>query len=521
MSNTLLIEKVLAKLKEWAVDTHQKIDSGGIYVFGSVIRRGGVQFDNRSDIDLVIQIPAQMKTSSERVEWMENLHEQKQSLELALMSLLKRTDASEAICSVVVVSELDIEANVHKDGAIGFFSENIFLDLLTDVAHNGLPTVRKETKLQRLIIECLKFTQKKRNIFLAVSPNGTEKLSNFEGPDPIPKDIMRYAAMARQLEKPSTIHGAETDIQRGLDYLTHHLYEFEMVNEAYQKLHDVVSVRRGARGESNSISPLQQLLLTDIIVGAAIEAHDKELAAQVVARRNKDFSLPSFKGNDSTIFFSDRFSRAFPGVRGVSWFEDPAEIRERMNRLLKEPLKFEEATPIWWWRNSNLQIEKFIDLGNGHYVMNVDELNIRKIAAVQSDPYYRSFVYVEVASMKPTGLYQSSPDQVSASKKAEEVFGYNWEEYGLVDGVHMVTRAEYDDGAAKIEGEIQDITGRAELRSRYLTPYNFLIAPHGSPINNQRFDSILEDFLNKILSGEATIEQLIQVVNKLPKRNDR
>lgn len=519
MSNNQLTEKVLAKLKEWAKNTHQEIGSDGIYVFGSLIRRGGVQFEDRSDIDLLIQIPAAEITPWGRSEWIAKLHNHKQALELDLMRLLTRTDASEAISSVVVVTGLDIEANVHKDGAIGFFSENLFLDLLSGTEHNGLPAVSKGSQPKRLVVECLKFSQKKRNIFLAVSPNGSEKTSDFDEVDPLPKDIMRYAAMARQLEKPSTISGADTDTQRGLDYLTHHLYEFETVNEVYQTLHNTVSVRRGARGLSTKVSSIQQLLLTEIVVDAAMRVHFEEIAAQASAKESVTSALPSFNGNDSAVFFSNRFAQAFPGIRGVEWFDDPAEIRARMSRLLKEPLQFKEATPIWWWRNANLQIEKFVDLGNGEYLMNTDELRISKIAAVHGGQYYRAFVYVEVAPMEPTGLYPNTPRRILENKTKEDVFGYHWEEYGLVDGVHMVTRAAYDDGAAKIDGEIQEISGRSELRCRYVTPYNFVIAAHDSPINNPQFDRVLENFLNRILSGEATVEELADAAKKLPKRN--
>lgn len=519
MSNNQLTDKVLAKLKEWANATHQAIDSGGIYVFGSLIRRGGVQFDDRSDIDLLIQIPVGKLTPWERVEWLVKLHNHKQTLELDLMRLLARTDASEAISSVVVVTGLDIEANVHKDGAIGFFSENLFLDLVSGAEHNGLPAAGKNSQSPRLVVECLKFAQKKRNVFLAVSPNGSEKISDFDEADPLPKDIMRYAAMARQLEKPSAIPGADTDTQRGLDYLTHHLYEFETVNEEYQALHNAVSVRRGARGIATKVSPMQQLLLTEIVVDAAMRVHSEEIAAQSLSNESKDSSLPSFRGNDSAVFFSERFAQAFPGIRGIEWFDDPVEIRARMSRLLKEPLEFKETTPIWWWRNSNLQIEKFVDLGNGDYLMNTDELRISKIAAVHGGQYYRAFVYVEVVPMEPTGLYPNTPARILLSKTKEDAFGYYWEEYGLVDGVHMVTRAEYDDGAAKIDGEIQEISGRSELRCRYVTPYNFVIAAHDSPINNPQFDHTLEELLNGILAGETTVEQLAEAAKKLPKRN--
>lgn len=520
MSNGQITSNVLENLKAWAQSTHAKIGTNGIFVFGSLIQRDGVQFDNRSDVDLLIQIPEEKITPLERLTWIEELRLCKMELEIALMQLLKRANASEVISSIVVVTKLDIEANVHKDGAVGFFSENAFRNLLDDVEYHGLPKVGAIEQPDRLVIECLKFAQKKRNVFLAVSPNGTDLSRDFNETDPLPKDIMRFAAMARQLARPSTIPGAEIDTQRGLDYLTHFLYEFETSNEKYQALHNTVSVRRGARGIAECISPIQQLLLSEIIVDSAIRFNADALASRLRSKMISESLLPSIKGVESTVFFSDRFAHAFPGSRNIQWFDDGEEIRVRMNRLLKEPLQFAETTPIWWWRNGNLDISSFHDLGNGEYIMNSDELKITKIAAVHSGQYYRAFVYVEVAAMEPTGLYPSTVSRIVESKLEGDAFGYYWEEYGLVDGRHLITRAEYDDGAAKINGELQDIHGRNVLRCRYVTPYNFVIAAHGSPINNSNFDQTLEVILRGMLSGDATIEELVNAVGKLPK-NER
>lgn len=216
----------------------------------------------------------------------------------------------------------------------------------------------------------------------------------------------------------------------------------------------------------------------------------------------------------STEFFARRFARAFPGVRTIQWFDDSAAIRTRLLRLLESPLTFDHATPIWWWRDGNLHIEEFSIQANGHYLMDVTELDIRRIAAVPGRGYWQSFVYVEAAALPPSGAYKPNPE---SSIRTIETFGYDYEEYGLVDGKHVVTRGEYDDGAATIDGELQDIHGRAELRARYLTPYNFLIAPNGSPINNPAFDQTLANRLDSILKTGSGLENLAAEIWKLPR----
>jgi hypothetical protein len=112
-------------------------------------------------------------------------------------------------------------------------------------------------------------------------------------------------------------------------------------------------------------------------------------------------------------------------------------------------------------------------------------------------------------------MYPRSEEQRAAGVPE---WGYHYEEYGLVDGSHKVSRPEYDDGAAVIEGEIRDTAGRQELRIRYTTPYNFLIAPHGSPINNKDFDHTLERLLNDVLTTGEGLEDLAKEVLRLPRR---
>ena len=83
----------------------------------------------------------------------------------------------------------------------------------------------------------------------------------------------------------------------------------------------------------------------------------------------------------------------------------------------------------------------------------------------------------------------------------------------------LEVKDELDDGAALIKGELIDLHGLANLRARYLTPYAFVLAPGGSPINNGDFDELLERHLKAILLGEGTLEELATAVGRLPRRD--
>ncbi|KFI17814.1 SEFIR domain-containing protein, partial [Nitrosococcus oceani C-27] len=96
-------------------------------------------------------------------------------------------------------------------------------------------------------------------------------------------------------------------------------------------------------------------------------------------------------------------------------------------------------------------------------------------------------------------------------------WGYSREELAVYEK-HNITRAEYDDNSAVIDGKPVYLNGKAELRIRYLTPYNFIIAPHNSPINNSSYDKRRNEMMNGILNGKMKLEELVDEVLRLPKR---
>jgi hypothetical protein len=92
-----------------------------------------------------------------------------------------------------------------------------------------------------------------------------------------------------------------------------------------------------------------------------------------------------------------------------------------------------------------------------------------------------------------------------------ETFGYSWEEYGLL-GKKLIRREEYDDGAIVINGEIVDASN-AELRVRYLSDYNFIIAAQQSPYSSNKFERESEDMFNDLLKGKMTAESFFEYLD--------
>jgi predicted nucleotidyltransferase len=172
MNNTPLVHAVLMHLRRWADAVRTDLGTVGQYVFGSLIYRDGAQFGERSDVDIIVVIPREAGSAINRSTWLYRLADRKRALEADLGRILERTDADKVICSVVAVTTLEVTADIHKDGAQSFFAENRFLDLLRAEVRRGLPGAGSRAVTERLVIECVRFAQKKRNTFLGVSASG-------------------------------------------------------------------------------------------------------------------------------------------------------------------------------------------------------------------------------------------------------------------------------------------------------------------------------------------------------------
>ena len=154
--------------------------------------------------------------------------------------------------------------------------------------------------------------------------------------------------------------------------------------------------------------------------------------------------------NNSTVFFSDRLANAFPGQRGLQWYE-PKESVKRLKIFFKEPLRFKtiennydvDSDPIWWFRGmSGLFIQEFKTLSKTKILLGHDEIEIKRILVNINTLYYRSFIYVETKAEKPSGVCDITEENIQSHIKS---MGYSAEEYALF-GKKKITRQQYDDG---------------------------------------------------------------------------
>jgi len=258
------------------------------------------------------------------------------------------------------------------------------------------------------------------------------------------------------------------------------------------------------------------LILLANYISTFASAFRLKKAAKDTGNDVKSSELPKISEH-STVFFSYRLGKAFPGQRGLQWYDGKTAV-ERFRILFREPLKFQPSNmygvmsdPVWWFRgSSSLNIDSFSTLSKTKILLDVEEIEVKRIAVLLSDRYHRCFVYVEAHGEKPTGANKLSPEDV---QRQIHSFGYAREECGLF-GKNYISRGEYDDGAALIKGKVVDTHG-AQLRVRFLSPYNFIVAAKQSPYNQQSFYRDSEPYFTNILRGSGTPEQLFQYLETL------
>lgn len=226
-------------------------------------------------------------------------------------------------------------------------------------------------------------------------------------------------------------------------------------------------------------------------------------------------------GMTSTALFASKLAGAFSGQRGFKWYESKEAIM-RLEKFFEPPLRYQPigegatSTPIWWFRaGSSMYIDNFKKLSRTKLLIGIREFKIKRIGVFVSDSYYKSFIYVETSGEKQTGVYKITKEDI---KRHIDTFGYSSEEYAIFKNKIKLTREEYDDASKVIKGKVVDTFG-SELRVRFLSDYNFLIAANQSPFNSRKFDIESREKMNKILNGEMNADDLIESLKEYERKD--
>ncbi|TBL67348.1 hypothetical protein [Paenibacillus thalictri] len=185
---------------------------------------------------------------------------------------------------------------------------------------------------------------------------------------------------------------------------------------------------------------------------------------------------------------------ACPGKRGVIRIVD----KEKINYIMELVAAKCEELLLWWTQGSaDCPINQPIrHLHDNTWLIDYGEHSIEEIWIKKDDSYDHQYILLQCSPMPRFGIYEGE--------------GYRYEEAAwFID--RYITRQEYDDGVADINGKSVELEQRAELRTRELEQDFIFIATFANSINVDRNRSVVDQvyrFIKNVGLSDTTLQRL-------------
>ncbi|AWP28481.1 hypothetical protein [Paenibacillus sp. Cedars] len=199
--------------------------------------------------------------------------------------------------------------------------------------------------------------------------------------------------------------------------------------------------------------------------------------------------------------FDDIIRSACPGKRGLVRITEKQKIDYIMKRLAEEYSKLR----LWWTQgSSDCPIENIRQLDEHIWIFDSSECRIEEIWVKKDSGLDHQYILLQCGPMPRFGIYED--------------FGQKTEEAAwFLD--RYITRQEYDDGYAAIDGKVEKIDGRAEIRIREFERDFLFVATFANPINvdmnRNRNREVVDDVYHAIKDAGEILESELRKIDKL------
>lgn len=165
--------------------------------------------------------------------------------------------------------------------------------------------------------------------------------------------------------------------------------------------------------------------------------------------------------------------------------------KEDAGRLMTALASCREKCDLWWFKSlANNPVSTLVKLPEDIWLVDCHECEIVDLWIYRNaTKLAHQFVTLELAPRPPFGIYSSRDSE------------RNSEEAGFFNGKY-ISRAEFDDGFALIDGEVIQLDGTEKIRIRNLKRSFLILAPNGSTFNNVANDRQVHDIFKLLLSQE-------------------
>lgn len=172
-----------------------------------------------------------------------------------------------------------------------------------------------------------------------------------------------------------------------------------------------------------------------------------------------------------------------------------------INRVLNNLSKEDFENELWYSNGRAFNPANLQNIDKGIWLLDYLEFKPDSMWIYYTLEEYCDFILIKTKSMSSFGIYEKE---------------YDHEEAGYVDGKHYITRSEYDNGYAEVEGEIIDLSEHeVELRRRYLTEKYFFIGTRYHCIINGKNDGYVRKFIEKAKNNSITENDFKELTAKI------
>lgn len=273
----LSFDGVRDEIANWIKDCDLQQDFANFYVFGSLIHRKGRHFivggASASDVDLLIRFDDEKGSAVDRWTALCSLREHVGDLEHRVAAALNRPSA-DPIFSILPLTSYEIRQCIHKGHDPKLLTDNIFFDVVENTQReDGLSQIADyQYHYENLEpFSVMKLCQKYRNRFLAANNLGKFPLQNFDDDEPLPKELMRSAAILRFFDSDKEDSTRRTDLEEGAKYLQALIDHRADEGADLKCVSEKLSGRTFHRGKSDPLTPQDMLLMHEELFDRAMQ----------------------------------------------------------------------------------------------------------------------------------------------------------------------------------------------------------------------------------------------------------
>jgi len=222
-------------------------------------------------------------------------------------------------------------------------------------------------------------------------------------------------------------------------------------------------------------------------------------------------------------FFKHRQAYFTAGKKGLIRIDSPVKSTDALCKILRNPVTFDTShkefgtSPVCWWRGSSWgKVERVEKLSDSIVLINKMELKLKCVYLFAKHKDKNRFIYAEFMGLQKTFINGNKYNKSLANYKERKYDNYVYEMYAIHENQNY-TLEEAHDGFAKRNEKTIKIGNNYEERERFLTPFNLLISPYNSPLNesSKRYKWEHQRIMDEIILGEGNIQDYLPEVLKL------